>query len=183
MNFDGMGRGRLAMRGATLNARGNLLRRGLKRLLDLRTLSSDRGQSMLEIALLTPLLLALLLGVIELGRYAYLAILVGNAAHAGVAYGAQGAYQAADANGITQAACQDFSGQDTCSLTVNKSYVCTCDSGGTISAGSCTATCATGQQISSLQVSASGSFNALFRYPGIPGTFAVTSTATMRISP
>ena len=50
-------------------------------------LLSPSGQSLLEVALLTPMLLALLLGAIELGRYAYISILVGNAARAGAAYG------------------------------------------------------------------------------------------------
>ena len=39
----------------------------------------DWGSSLLEMALLSPLLLGLLVGVIELGRYAYYSILVANA--------------------------------------------------------------------------------------------------------
>ena len=50
--------------------------------------------------LITPLLLLLLIGVIEFGRFAYLGILVGNAARAGAAYGAQSLAQSADTAGI-----------------------------------------------------------------------------------
>lgn len=52
-------------------------------------------------ALLTPLLLTLLIGIIELGRYAYLSILVGNAARAGAAYGAQSLAQSSDTAAFT----------------------------------------------------------------------------------
>src|ERR1700730_8362816 len=45
-------------------------------------LRSERGQSLVELALLTPLLLILIIGVVEMGRYASLGILVGNAARA-----------------------------------------------------------------------------------------------------
>ena len=50
---------------------------------------SERGQSLLEVALALPILLLLLLGIIEVGRYAQLAILVSDAARAGAIYGAQ----------------------------------------------------------------------------------------------
>ena len=46
-------------------------------------LTSQSGQSLIEIAVLAPIVLSLLLGVIELGRYAYISILVANAARAG----------------------------------------------------------------------------------------------------
>jgi len=42
-----------------------------------------RGQAIVEMALALPLLVALLLGVIEIGRYAYLAIVVADASRTG----------------------------------------------------------------------------------------------------
>ena len=70
---------------------------------------------MLEVALLLPVLLILALGVIELGRYMYISILVGNAAHAGAAYGAQSLPLSVDTTGIQTAADNDFqnNGQNT----------------------------------------------------------------------
>src|SRR5216683_157093 len=98
---------------------------------DLKTLRSSSGQSLLEVALLTPMLLALLLGVIEMGRYAYISILVGNAARAGAAYGAQNLVLSIDTSGIQTAANNDFqnNGQDTSTLMVNSSTSCGCDTG------------------------------------------------------
>ena len=43
-------------------------------------LANQSGQSLLEIALLLPFLLLLTIGIIEVGRYAYISVLVGNAA-------------------------------------------------------------------------------------------------------
>src|SRR5689334_11227415 len=116
---------------------------------------SESGQGLLEVALVTPLLLLLLLGVVDLGRYAYEAILVGNAARAGAGYGAQNPYTAGDPTGICDAASDDFQGSAVaCSgntstgtngtLSVTSTFVCECDNAGTISAGSCTSACAVG---------------------------------------
>jgi Flp pilus assembly protein TadG len=146
----------------------------------------ESGQSLVEVALLTPMLLLLLMGIIELGRYAYLAILVGNAARAGAAYGAQNQITADDPTGtnITAAACNDFDGQNTCSLMVSKAYLCQCDNAGTVGASiDCTTgSCPIGQhEVVALQVTANGTFNSLFNYPGIKPSITVSRTATLRI--
>ena len=97
-------------------------------------------------ALVTPILLALLVGTIELGRYAYIGILVGNAARAGAAYGAEGLLQSGNLTGIQLAADNDFqnNGQPISGLTVSSSNSCGCDSGGTVTyQGTTTAACTT----------------------------------------
>ena len=134
---------------------------------------------------MTPLLLLLLLGAVELGRYAYFAILVGNAARAGVAYGAQNVYTAAPTNdaAITAAVCNDYKGQNTCSLSVSKNYLCQCDNAGAIgsSIDCVTGSCPSGQhEVVALQVTASGTYQPLFHYTGI-NSITVSSTATLRI--
>src|ERR1700722_2857907 len=65
------------------------------------------GQSLVELALVLPILLLLMIGIIEVGRFAYYSILVSNAARAGAQYGAQGLVNAADAAGIQTAAAND----------------------------------------------------------------------------
>jgi Flp pilus assembly protein TadG len=153
-----------------------------------RRLSSESGQSLVELALLAPILLSLVIGVVEMGRYAYIAILVGNAASAGAAYGAQRLPNSADISGIQTAAQNDFQdGKSVAGLTVSSSNVCGCDSGGTtVNVASCTGagagTCATGHWVVSVQVTASGTFNSMFKYPGIPKSLALTRTATMRVN-
>jgi Flp pilus assembly protein TadG len=149
------------------------------------------GQSLVEVALITPLLMVLLIGAIEVGRYAYISILVGNAAHAGAMYGAQSLPQSADTVGIRQAADNDFqsNGQPVSSLTVTSWNTCGCDSGGTVTSAGCTTaanptagTCTVGHWVVMVSVTASGTFSSLFKYPGIPSPITVSRTATMRVS-
>lgn len=146
---------------------------------------ADSGQSLVELALLTPLLLLLLVGAIEVGRYATRAVELGNAARAGAAYGARDHFAAADLTGIIGAACQDFQGGNTCDLTITKAYLCQCDNSGTVDpagidckTGSCPSP---SREVESLQVTAQGTFSALFTYPGIPSPITISRTATMRI--
>jgi len=157
---------------------------------DSGVLASQSGQSLLEVALLLPMLAALLLGVIEMGRYAYISILVANAARAGAAYGAQSLAQSVDLAGIQLAADNDFqnNGQNTTSLNVSSVTSCGCDSNGTISGAACSTitnpgagNCGSGHWVVMVSVTASGNFRSLFNYPGIPSTLTVSSTATLRV--
>ena len=145
---------------------------------------------------MTPILLIFVVGVVEMGRYASLSILVGNAARAGAQYGAQNLAHAADTTGITNAAQNDFSnGQNLSGLTVSfpgppamTSTVCGCDNGGTITAmATCTSACGN-HMVISVKVAASGTFNPLFSY-ATPlfgylkvNSITVSSTATERVA-
>ncbi|MGH9682736.1 MAG: TadE/TadG family type IV pilus assembly protein [Candidatus Acidiferrales bacterium] len=157
--------------------------------------SPERGQSLVEVALLAPLLLALLIGAVEMGRYAYIAILVGNAARAGAAYGAQSLIQSSCQPpfpcGIQTAADNDFvnNGQPVANLTVTSSTSCGCDNGGTVTSAICdtkinpsAGTCAAGHWVVMVSVTGSGTFSALFSFPGIPPSIAVSRTATIRVA-
>ena len=151
---------------------------------------SQAGQAILEFALLLPMVLLLTMGVIEMGRYMYIYILVGNAARAGAAYGAQSLGQSADTPDIQTAAQNDFqnNGQAAGSLTVTSSISCGCDNGGTVTAaaactGTWAGTCAAGHWVVTVSVTASGTFNSLFNYPGVPKSINVSNTATMRVAP
>jgi|HubBroStandDraft_3_1064219.scaffolds.fasta_scaffold344158_1 Flp pilus assembly protein TadG len=156
----------------------------------LALLGWQSGQSLVEVALLTPILLALLVGGIELGRYAYISILVGNAARAGAAYGAQSLPQSVDTTDIQTAADNDFqnNGQNINTLTVTSTTSCGCDNGGTTTSAVCSTasnttagTCAAGHWVVMVSVTASGTFNSLFSYPGIPSSITVTRTSTLRV--
>jgi Flp pilus assembly protein TadG len=159
-----------------------------------RMRQSQSGQTLVELAFITPILLGLALGVIELGRYAYIGILIGNAARAGAAYGAQSLPQSVDTTGISKAAGYDFggaagasrNGQNVSTLTVVSAVSCGCDSAGTVAAVGCNAagsgTCATGHWVVILSVTASGTFNSLFNYPGTPHSISVSRTSSLRVA-
>jgi hypothetical protein len=143
-------------------------------------ISGTRGQSVLEFALLLPVMLLLLVGIIEVGRFAYYSILVANAARAGAQYGAQGLATAADTPGIQAAAEND--GQNLPQLAVTASQQCGCNGAGL--SGTCPATGCTlpNHPLVYVQVQASGTFNSLFNYPGLPPSFTVSSTEKMRVA-
>jgi Flp pilus assembly protein TadG len=143
-------------------------------------LRSQSGQSLVELALLTPILLLLVIGTVDMGRYAYISIQVGNAARAGAAYGAQSPIKAADTTGIKSAALND--GENIPGLNVTSTFVCECDNGGAITSTACTSACTTGNEVTSVQVTASGSFSTLFNYPGIPSPLFISSTAKLRVA-
>jgi len=158
------------------------------------------GQALVELAFVLQVLIALLLAVIEIGRYAYISILIENAAHAGAFYGAQGHQKSSDTAGIQQAARYDFAagtantangnGQANSLLTVVSSTSCGCDSGGTVTpSASCSTFSGSGPCTGSarwvvvVSVTASGQFNSLFNYPGVPTSITVSRTASMMVAP
>jgi len=156
-----------------------------------RRLGSQSGQSLVELALLTPILLLLVIGIVEMGRYAYLSILLGNAAESGALYGAQSLADSVDIRGIRSAAQNDFQNDPNnpvTGLTIPMPVTaCGCDSAGvaTTTTALCRAasggTCASGHWIVVLQVTATGNFTSLFKYPGIPQSLTVTRTVSMRV--
>ena len=157
-----------------------------------RNLRRQSGQALVEMAFVVPLLLLLALGVIEIGRYAYISILVGNAARAGADYGAQSKGQSTCLAplpcAIQTAAYNDFqnNGLPASNITVTVSDTCGCDSAGSVTSYACSTdpdSCPAGSRwVVFVSVTASGQFNALFSYPGIPTPLTITRTATIPVS-
>jgi Flp pilus assembly protein TadG len=142
--------------------------------------STQSGQALLEVALVTPLLLLLAVGIIEIGRYAYYSILVADAARAGAQYGAQNLATAADTAGIQTAAEND--GQSLSELKVTVQQECGCT--GSSIGGACPATfCASpNHALVYVKVTVTGKFKSLFKYPGIPKSIHCDSTELMRVA-
>lgn len=171
----------------------------LKRPQARREMRTQSGQSLIEVAFLLPILVVLSLGLIDLGRFAYTAILVGNAAHAGAIYGAQSLTTSGNTAGIQAAADNDYqnNGMNVGTLTVTSTTSCGCDTSGSIPAtytacstaanpgidaiiAQCTGT--TQHWVVMVSVTASGTFNTLFKIPALPATETVTRTSTMRVA-
>jgi Flp pilus assembly protein TadG len=146
-----------------------------------RSSRSQAGGALVEFALVTPLLILLLLGAVELGRYAYFSILVGNAARAGVQYATQNDATAIDTSGIATAAQADGS-NPIAPLSVASNTSCECWNG-TGTAVSCTGSCASGSHlVKYVSVTVNGTIKPLFAYPFLPAASTVSSTATMRVA-
>jgi Flp pilus assembly protein TadG len=134
-----------------------------------------------ELALVLPILLLLLVGVIEIGRFSYYSILVSNAARAGAQYGAQGLATAADQNGMETAATND--GESIAPLSATAKRTCGCT--GTLAglSDTCPATCTLpNHALVYVEVTARGTFNSMFNYPGLPTTIDLSSTEKMRVA-
>jgi len=140
----------------------------------------QRGQSVAEVALVTPLLLLLLLGAIEIGRFAYYGIEVSGAARAAVQYGAQSLADSKDINGITQAARNDA--PEVAGLNVSAIDRCACSNTPSNFVGCPALLCPKGHALVYLQVDTTARIKPLFRFPGLSSTFPAHGHAIMRVA-
>jgi Flp pilus assembly protein TadG len=138
------------------------------------------GQSVAEMALVTPLLLSMLLGTIEIGRFAYYGIEVSSAARAGVQFGAQSLADSRDLTGITQAAQNDA--PEVSGLNVTARDRCACSNSPATLVGCPALVCAPGHSLVFLQVETTANIKPLFPYPGLPAKFVARGHAVMRVA-
>lgn len=118
---------------------------------DLRSSRREAGTSVLEVALVGPLLMLVLFGMLDIGRWVFLVMEVNSAARAGAQYGGQNRGTALDTAGIQTAAKNDV--PDIPSLAVtSSSSTCWCSAApGTIlsscTLSSCTTTGSTANEM------------------------------------
>ena len=151
---------------------------------------AQAGVALIEFAIVLPLLMMLLIGLIEVGRLAYFTIEVSNAAHAGAHYGAIS--PTSTIQGMHDATISD--GQNSISnLTVTQNnYVCACwdtvthtEAPATPTAAACGQPCSSGgTSVTYAQVTAQGTINTLFNYSGIglANSWTVSRTAIIRVA-
>jgi Flp pilus assembly protein TadG len=155
----------------------------------------EEGSAIVELALVFPLLSLLVLGAAELGRIAYAAIDVTNAAHAGVQYGAASHTAATDfvnssgtySGGIVTAALADadpLGGSSTLTVTsISNACVCanpkyvplSCSDNSTCSSHNTT-------MEETLTVYTQATFNPLFKWPNGPAQVTLYGKAVQRVS-
>lgn len=163
----------------------------------------DCGGALVELALIAPLFIALIVAGAELGRLAYAAIEVSNAARAGVAYGAQNHATAAEtgtiASGINDAIDQTAVNEasNVTDMTATSSTSCICQTVNTatgavtttsISCGTAGTTCGESTisgkvniVVEYVSVNTQATVSTLFRYPGLPPSFTLNGSAQMRV--
>lgn len=147
----------------------------------------QRGVALVEFAIAVPLLALILVGLIEVGRYAYFAIAVGNAARAGASFGAASFVNAANLAGIRAAATTDGT-NNVHAITPTAQTVCSCWNGATGTESpappthaTCGTTCATGVNVTYVQVDTTGTFTSMFNYPMLPNSYTASARAIMRV--
>jgi Flp pilus assembly protein TadG len=149
----------------------------------LRCLQPTGGQALVETALTLPFLLLIMVGGLELGRVAYAAIEVSNAASAAVQYGAQTNGTAQDNAGITTAAQADAANLSGLVATPSLALACSDGTKPTYALGSTLQnTDCPGATIETvLTVTTQINLNTLFHFPGIPSTLTLHGRATQKV--
>jgi Flp pilus assembly protein TadG len=143
---------------------------------------AEHGASLIELALVTPILLLLMIGAVDLGRAYYVGLEVANAAHSGAEYGSRNPSNTA---GITAAARQ--SAPNLPNMIVSApAWGCECSDGSSYSASctvtpTCTASSSRGANVvHRVQVTTSSAYNPLMPWPYIPSSVTLSNTATVR---
>lgn len=133
------------------------------------------GIALVEFALVAPLLLLLLAGVLDYGMALRTASSVAAAARAGAQYGSASPANASDAAGIRAAAVT--ASPDVANLSVTSATACRCSGGGAVS---CTGTCSGNAMLVYVQVTAQTTAPTIFRYSGLGFTGNISIRASMR---
>ncbi len=126
----------------------------------------DRGQSLVELALITPVFLILALGVFDYGRVYFAYVSVTNGARTGADYAAANSTQAADLEGIKAAA-----------LTETNELVNTSETNPNVAVT--TGTDTNGNPYA--DVTMTYTFTTLFGWPGLPDSIDVQRTVRTSI--
>lgn len=136
----------------------------------------ERGQALIETALVFTMLSTMLIGVADLAQVAYVCIEVANAAKAGAQYGCQNSFAAQDTTGIQTAASDEAPG---ISVAASSSTNCVCSDG---TASTCAnSDCPNSHIEQSLTVNTSATVTPLIHLPLLPSTYTVKGESIQRL--
>jgi len=151
----------------------------------MRSFASDnRGGSLIELALVCPVLIALLLGAAEYGRLCYVGMEVTNAAHAGVEYGTQNRVLAQDTTTIKSVSLREEGdivnmNRPSPLTTSDISVQQLCASAYDQTPGACSTTAP--NPVEYVQVNTQVTVASLFHPYGYTGTYTLHGSAIMRV--
>jgi Flp pilus assembly protein TadG len=154
------------------------------------TSKREEGQALVETSLSIALLFLMMLGVVELGQFAYAAIEVMNTAKAAAQYGSQTPGTAANLAGMLRAAQNEYSTPSAVSLlspTATTGYACNCS--GSTTAVSCTnnsltaPTCGAGTTLEvTITVQTQVNYSPGIQIPGLlTGPIHIKATAIQKV--
>ncbi|GAC1563290.1 MAG: hypothetical protein NVS3B17_17560 [Vulcanimicrobiaceae bacterium] len=144
----------------------------------------DRGQSIVEAALIAPLFLVLALGAVDVGGYMYDGIEVANAAHTSAQYAVQTAQTVGDYAGTRTAGTSDAK-QIAITIDPTQGY-CACDKSQstTFPCGQNAVPCPRPDSLDTfVKVIATGTFKPIIALPGLPAQIIISKTAIQQVSP
>jgi Flp pilus assembly protein TadG len=157
----------------------------LGRIMGLRQYAGcDKGQAIVETAILAPFLMIMLVSIIDIGRLEQYNTIVGHSARAAALYGAQNLTTAVDNSGMTAAGQSDATNnlKPLTGLLVSPTTVCKCSDG---SNAICTppSVCPTNtHMLTYVSVTSTYTFTTLFKYHVIPSTYTLKRTEMMQVA-
>ncbi len=134
------------------------------------------GIATVEFALVSPLLMLLLAGVLDFGMLLRTATCAASAARAGIEYGSRSTSASLDYAGMQNAALGATPGVKGMTATATRS--CQCAGG---SAVSCTGSCTNGKMMIYVKVTARAAARTIFNYRGLTYSNVTSSTASVRV--
>lgn len=140
---------------------------------------ATEGSASVELALIIPVLVLIMVGLLDMGRVFYGAITVVSAARAGVSYGSLNIFNATNTAAMIAAAQADA--QDMTGLQFAAGHDCECPTN-LPTAVACSVTACTDGSTPLMYVwtTVTGSFSPTLPYPGLPPSITLTRTARMR---
>jgi Flp pilus assembly protein TadG len=135
-----------------------------------------RGFATIEFAIIAPLMLLLVAGVVDYTLLMRAAIAASDAARAGAQFGSLSVANASNTSGMQTAALN--AAPDIPNLTASAAKVCSCSNGSTVNCSG--GTCPSGPVRTYVQVTVRTSVPPIFAYPALTDSGAVMATATMR---
>ncbi len=140
--------------------------------------NGEQGSALVELSLFLPFFLLMLLGVADVGLGIQKAMIVQQAAHAGAMCATLSGKDTVSA--MQTAATNAAAAGGIASLTVTPQFLCASSPTGTRSVVSAPP-CPTSTPLEWAAVSTSYNFSALFGYPGLPASFALTGFSEIRV--
>jgi Flp pilus assembly protein TadG len=140
---------------------------------------SESGGSLVEVAVMMPVLIFLLIGVVDVSQAYYYSVIVSDAAEAGVLYGIS---NPSDIAGMRSASALDASGLKG-GINSTATYGCECmdGSGGVPLCAAPPLSCSS-NYVHYVQVSTSWTYTPIVPYPGLQSSYVLQGLAMMRAS-
>lgn len=138
---------------------------------------AEEGSSLVELALLLPVLLLFLVVAVDFGRAYSASMVVNSSASAGALYGVQ---NPGDVAGMVLAAKLDVN--SVLALTPTASFGCECADGSGAVASCLKAPTCSSNIVNYVEVDISTSYTPLLPYPGFPTSIPVNASARMRVA-
>lgn len=150
-----------------------LVARHARRLIRLRR--EEGASSLIEAALLLPIVVLLLLGSVDFGRAWYINLEIAGASEAGALYGVQ---NPVDTAGMQAAAVLDA--PDISSLTSTAVYGTECSDGTSVTASTLPVPLCLVNSVTYVEVATSMQYKPYFTYPGMNATWTLASKTRLR---